>query len=153
MIFNIFTPVHIIGFYAIISSVVSVVFIIKTIKYRLLSDHHRMVAEQLQNNEKQTQSWLSEAQLSLENTVNKHTQEAIQKNNEQFLQLSKTQLDQWRTHTQKDFQRHELSLGSLIKPLEKTINEIKTTHNDQQEKWSKAFGSVSTHTFRNKKKF
>ena len=91
------------------------------------------------------EKWLVQAQLNLEKSLNQKTENVIKQQTEQFLQLSQTQLEQWRVNTDRDYKRHQIHLGHIVEPLEKSIEAIKKSHDSQQLHWSKMIEAMKTH--------
>jgi DNA recombination protein RmuC len=100
------------------------------------SESLKAIAEQKQ--------FITEAQLSLKTSFDSLSAAALDKNNQSFLDLAKTELKTHISHAQTDLDKRQQAIDILVKPLGESLTRMDEKINTLEVKREGAYGSIST---------
>jgi DNA recombination protein RmuC len=100
------------------------------------SESLKAIAEQKQ--------FIAEAQLALKNSFDSLSAAALDKNNQSFLDLAKTELKTHISHAQTDLDKRQQAIDTLVKPLGESLTRMDEKINTLENKREGAYGNIST---------
>jgi DNA recombination protein RmuC len=100
------------------------------------SESLKAIAEQKQ--------FIVEAQLALKNSFDSLSAAALDKNNQSFLDLAKTELKTHISHAQTDLDKRQQAIDTLVKPLGESLTRMDEKINTLENKREGAYGNIST---------
>ncbi len=103
----------------------------------------RLDAQQTASNEKL--AVLEEARNRLSDAFKALSAEALQKNNEAFLQLAKENLSRFQTSAREDLDQRQESIGKLVKPLSESLEKMDREIRQLESKRTEAYAGLSEH--------
>jgi DNA recombination protein RmuC len=100
------------------------------------SESLKAIAEQKQ--------FITEAQLALKTSFDSLSAAALDKNNQSFLDLAKTELKTHIGHAQSDLDKRQQAIDILVKPLGESLTRMDEKINTLEIKREGAYGNIST---------
>ncbi|HTE24874.1 DNA recombination protein RmuC [Flavitalea sp.] len=100
------------------------------------SESLKAIAEQKQ--------FIAEAQLALKTSFDSLSAAALDKNNQSFLDLAKTELKTHISHAQTDLDKRQQAIDILVKPLGESLTRMDEKINTLESKREGAYGNIST---------
>ena len=120
--------------------------ILQAANTELVGQNHSLAAKYAESIKAITEQkqFIAEAQLALKTSFDSLSAAALDKNNQSFLHLAKTEL---RTHindAQSDLDKRQQAIDTLVKPLGESLSKIDEKINTLENKREGAYGNIST---------
>ncbi len=86
---------------------------------------------------------LNQAQITLSDTFKALSSEALKTNNEQFLQLAKTNMETYNSEAKGDLEKRQKAIEELLKPMNESLKKVDTTIVEIENKREQAYGQIT----------
>ncbi len=86
---------------------------------------------------------LNQAQKALSDTFKALSSEALKNNNDQFLQLAKTNMETFNSEAKGDLEKRQKAIEELLKPMTESLKKVDTTIIEIENKRENAYGQIT----------
>ncbi len=86
---------------------------------------------------------LNQAQVALSDTFKALSSEALKNNNDQFLQLAKTNMETFNSEAKGDLEKRQKAIEELLKPMTESLKKVDTTIVEIENKRENAYGQIT----------
>jgi DNA recombination protein RmuC len=86
---------------------------------------------------------LNQAQTVLSDTFKALSSEALKNNNDQFLQLAKTNMETFNSEAKGDLEKRQKAIEELLKPMNESLKKVDTTIVEIENKREQAYGQIT----------